>query len=76
MLQKLKKDRAISSHSQKWCVIYSFAYLRWRCRDVCNFHMIYIDDIIPNCVCHFLNLKMIHWIKDVYTSLIESRWIK
>ena len=64
MLQKLKEDRAISSHSQKWCVIYSFAYLRWRCRDVCNFHMIYIDDIIPNCVC------VIFWTWKWY---IESR---
>ena len=28
-----------------------FAYLRWRRRDVCNFHMIYIDDIIHSCMC-------------------------
>jgi hypothetical protein len=34
----------------RW-VLCSFAYLRWRRRDVCNFHMIYIDDIIPNCMC-------------------------
>jgi hypothetical protein len=26
-------------HSQKWWVFCSFAYLRWRHRDVCNFHM-------------------------------------
>jgi hypothetical protein len=29
-------------HSQKWWVLCSFAYLKWRRRDVCNFHMIYI----------------------------------
>ena len=39
------------SDSQKWWVLCSFAYLRWRRRDVCNFHMIYIDDIIHNCMC-------------------------
>ena len=50
-------------HSQKWWVLCSFEYLRWRRRDVCNFHMIYIDDISHNCMCHFLNLKMIYWIK-------------
>jgi hypothetical protein len=38
-------------HSQKWWVLCSFAYLRWRRRDVCNFHMIYIDDIIHSCMC-------------------------
>ena len=38
-------------HSQKWWVLCSFTYLRWRRRDVCNFHMIYIDDIIHNCMC-------------------------
>ena len=38
-------------HSQKSCVICSFAYLRWRRRGVCNFHMICIDDNIPNCMC-------------------------
>jgi hypothetical protein len=28
-------------HSQKWGTIYSFVYLRWWRRDVCNFHMVY-----------------------------------
>jgi hypothetical protein len=56
------KESQSKSYSQKWWVLCSFAYLRWRRRDVCNFHMIYIDDIIHNCMCHFLNLKMIHWI--------------
>jgi hypothetical protein len=54
-------------HSQKWWVLCSFAYLRWRRRDVCNFHMIYIDDIIHNCMC------VIFWSWKWY---IESRWIK
>jgi hypothetical protein len=54
-------------HSQKWWVLCSFAYLRWRRRDVCNFHMIYIDDIIHNCMC------VICWTWKWY---IESSWIK
>ena len=54
-------------HSQKWWVLCSFAYLRWRRRDVCNFHMIYIDDIIHNCMC------VIFWTWKWY---IESSWIK
>jgi hypothetical protein len=36
--------------SNLWALC-SFAYLRWRRWDVCNFHMIYIDDIIHNCMC-------------------------
>jgi hypothetical protein len=32
-------------------VFCSFAYLRWRRRDVCNLHMFYIDDIIHNSMC-------------------------
>ena len=44
-----------------------FAYLRWRRRDVCNFHMIYIDDIIHSCMC------VIFWTWKWY---IESSWIK
>ena len=55
------------THSQKWWVLCSFAYLRWRRRDVCNFHMIYIDDIIHNYMC------VIFWTWKWY---IESRWIK
>ena len=35
---------------QKWWVLCSFAYLRWRRRDVCNFHMIYIEDNLYNCM--------------------------
>ena len=54
-------------HSQKWWVLCSFAYLRWRRRDVCNLHMIYIDDIIHNCMC------VIFWTWKWY---IESSWIK
>ena len=54
-------------HSQKWWVPCSFAYLRWRRRDVCNFYMIYIDDIIHNCMC------VIFWTWKWY---IESSWIK
>jgi hypothetical protein len=54
-------------HSQKWWVLCSFAYLRWRRRDVCHFHMIYIDDIIHNCMC------VIFWTWKWY---IESSWIK
>jgi hypothetical protein len=54
-------------HSQKWWVLCSFAYLRWRRRDVCNFHMIYIDDIFHNCMC------VIFWTWKWY---IESSWIK
>ena len=54
-------------HSQKWWVLCSFAYLRWRRRDVCNFYMIYIDDIIHNCMC------VIFWTWKWY---IESSWIK
>ena len=51
--------KAIVNHSQKWWVLCSFAYLRWLRRDVCNFHMIYIDDIIHNCMCviFFFGLK-------------------
>jgi hypothetical protein len=56
-----------SVHSQKWWVLCSFAYLRWRRRDVFNFHMIYIDDIIHNCMC------VIFWTWKWY---IESSWIK
>jgi hypothetical protein len=37
-LKYIKKSDTI--HSQKWWVLCSFAYLRWRRRDVCNFHMI------------------------------------
>ena len=55
------------SHSQKWWVLCSFAYLRWPRRDVCNFHIIYIDDIIRNCMC------VIFW---TWTWYIESSWIK
>jgi hypothetical protein len=55
------------SHSQKWWILCSFAYLRWRRRDVCNFHMIYLDDIIHNCMC------IIFWNWKLY---IESSWIK
>ena len=54
-------------HSQKWWVLCSFAYLRWRRLDVCNFLMIYIDDIIHNCMC------VIFWTWKWY---IESSWIK
>ena len=54
-------------HSQKWWVLCSFAYLRCRSRDVCNFHMIYIDDIIHNCMC------VIFWTWKWY---IKSSWIK
>ena len=43
------------------------SYLRWRRRDVCNFHMIYLDDIIHNCMC------VIFWTWKWY---IESSWIK
>ena len=57
----------IIPHSQKWWVLCSFAYLRWRRRDVCNFLMIYIDDIIHNCMC------VIFWTWKWY---IESSWIK
>ena len=60
-------DIVYSRHSQKWWVLCSFAYLRWRRRDVCNFHMIYIDDIIHNCMC------VIFWTWKWY---IESSWIK
>ena len=55
------------SHSQKWWVLCSFAYLWWRPRDLCNFHMIYRDDIIHNCMCD------IFWTWKWY---IESSWIK
>jgi hypothetical protein len=61
------KGKAKTHHSQKWWVLCSFAYLRWRRRDVCNFHMIYIDDIIHNCMC------VIFWTWKWY---IESSWIK
>ena len=54
-------------HSQKWWVLCSSAYLRWRRRDVCNFHIIYLDDIIHNCMC------VIFWTWKWY---IESSWIK
>jgi hypothetical protein len=57
----------VGLHSQKWWVLCSFAYLRWRRRDVCNFHMIYVDDIIHNCMC------VIFWTWKWY---IESSWIK
>ena len=61
------QHRKLNTHSQKWWVLCSFAYLRWRRRDVCNFHMIYIDDIIHNCMC------VIFWTWKWY---IESSWIK
>ena len=57
----------VFNHSQKWWVLCSFAYLRWRRRDVSNFHMIYIDDIIHNC------RYVIFWTWKWY---IESSWIK
>jgi hypothetical protein len=57
----------VTVHSQKWWVLCSFAYLRWRRQDVCNFHMIYIDDIIHNCMC------VIFWTWKWY---IEPSWIK
>ena len=52
MVQLLSSFFVGNQHSQKRWVLCSFAYLRWRRRDVCNFHMIYryIDDIIHNCM--------------------------
>ena len=64
--QNKMKTRCVS-HSQKWWVFCSFAYPRWRRRNVCNFHMIYIHDIIHNCMCVIL------WTWKWY---IESSWIK
>ena len=56
-----------TAHSQIWWVLCLFAYLRWWRRDVCNFHIIYINDIIHNCIC------VIFWTWKWY---IESSWIK
>jgi hypothetical protein len=58
------------THSQKWWVICSFAYLRWRRRDICNFHMIYIDDIIHNCMC------VIFWTWKWYIESSGIKWNK
>jgi hypothetical protein len=65
--QEKTTDLTQVTHSQKWWVLCSFAYLRWRRRGVCNFHMIYIDDIIHNCMC------VIFWTWKWY---IESSWMK
>jgi hypothetical protein len=52
-------------------IYFSFNILNYlgrsRRRDVCNFHMIYIDDIIHNC------MRIIFWTWKWY---IESSWIK
>ena len=53
----------VIGHCQKWWVhvLCSFAYLRWRRRDVCNFHMIYIEiSFIITCV-SFSELKNDTW---------------
>ena len=47
-----------SKHSQKYYVICSFTYIRWRHQDICMFQVIYIADIISNCMhANFLNCK-------------------
>ena len=66
-IRENRRIKRFSHHSQKWWVLCSFAYLRWRRRDVCNFLMIYIDDIIHNCMC------VIFWTWKWY---LESSWIK
>jgi hypothetical protein len=58
----------IIPHSQKWWVLCSFAYLRWRRRDVCNFHMISIDGIITK-----RQNKRYIWLKKTY-RLWKMAW--
>jgi hypothetical protein len=60
-----------STHSQKWWVLCSFAYLRWRRQDVCNFHMIYTDDIIHNCMC--VIFFILYWKWNIKKFLKKSR---
>ena len=57
-------------HIQKWWVLCSFACLRWRRRDRCNFHMTYIEDNLYNC----LHVYCQNWKWDV--ELSQIKWDK
>jgi hypothetical protein len=60
----------LTVHIQKWWVLCSFAYLRWRRRDVCNFHMIYIEDNCYNC----MHVNCRNWKWDF--ELSQIKWDK
>ena len=57
------------NHSQKWWVLCSIAYLRWRRRDVCNFHMIYVDDIILGVSCQKMRYLAEPWLLQIIKGL-------
>jgi hypothetical protein len=44
----ISDDSPSRTTGQKWWVLCSFAYLRWRRRDVCNFHMIYMLNFVSH----------------------------
>lgn len=61
-------------HIQKWWVICSFAYIRWRRRDVCNFYMIFIEDNFYYC----MHVYCRNWKWDFESSQpwnIRGSWI-